>query len=169
MRVFSLIFVLAVLTAVTYSQTAVVIGENAYLRGSPIETGAVVDTLLPGTAVAIFRRQGRWFLVQASPFVGWIHGKSLRLTRAAKPKLPSQMPSAETVSSQPASGTELPAPTEAETKTETSPEAAPPGAPSKTAEPSASDKRIYIRGPRGGCYYIKPNGRKVYGDHNLCN
>lgn len=27
----------------------------------------------------------------------------------------------------------------------------------------------YIRGPRGGCYYINSNGNKVYVDRSLCN
>lgn len=29
--------------------------------------------------------------------------------------------------------------------------------------------RIYIRGPRGGCYYISGAGRKVYVDRSMCN
>ncbi len=29
--------------------------------------------------------------------------------------------------------------------------------------------RQYIRGPRGGCYYISSSGNKVYVDRSLCN
>jgi Bacterial SH3 domain len=29
--------------------------------------------------------------------------------------------------------------------------------------------RGYIRGPRGGCYYISGSGRKVYVDRSMCN
>lgn len=29
--------------------------------------------------------------------------------------------------------------------------------------------RVYIRGPRGGCYYINSNGNKTYVDRSLCN
>ena len=29
--------------------------------------------------------------------------------------------------------------------------------------------RQYIRGPRGGCYYINSNGNKTYVDRSLCN
>ncbi|WP_149912566.1 hypothetical protein [Sphingobacterium cavernae] len=29
--------------------------------------------------------------------------------------------------------------------------------------------RTYIRGPRGGCYYINRNGGKTYVDRSLCN
>lgn len=34
-------------------------------------------------------------------------------------------------------------------------------------KPKTSQK--YIRGPRGGCYYINSNGKKVYVDRSLCN
>lgn len=33
----------------------------------------------------------------------------------------------------------------------------------------ASSTPYYIRGPRGGCYYITGSGRKEYVDRNLCN
>ncbi len=29
-------------------------------------------------------------------------------------------------------------------------------------------KRVYHRGPRGGCYYLSANGRKVYVDKQFC-
>lgn len=32
-----------------------------------------------------------------------------------------------------------------------------------------STTRTYIRGPRGGCYYINRNGGKTYVDRSLCN
>lgn len=32
-----------------------------------------------------------------------------------------------------------------------------------------STSRKYIRGPRGGCYYINGNGNKTYVDRSLCN
>src|SRR5690606_8410013 len=34
---------------------------------------------------------------------------------------------------------------------------------------SASSGRTYIRGPRGGCYYINRNGNKTYVDRSFCN
>lgn len=34
---------------------------------------------------------------------------------------------------------------------------------------TSSDSRTYIRGSRGGCYYINANGKKTYVDRNLCN
>lgn len=38
----------------------------------------------------------------------------------------------------------------------------------KTSKGSAPRKNGYIRGPRGGCYYINGNGKKVYVDHSYC-
>jgi hypothetical protein len=32
-----------------------------------------------------------------------------------------------------------------------------------------SGRSGYTRGPRGGCYYINENGKKVYVDHSYCN
>src|SRR5690606_22727633 len=32
-----------------------------------------------------------------------------------------------------------------------------------------STGRRYIRGPRGGCYYINKNGGKTYVDRSMCN
>lgn len=34
---------------------------------------------------------------------------------------------------------------------------------------SSSSYRNYIRGPRGGCYYINSNGNKTYVSRSLCN
>ncbi len=34
---------------------------------------------------------------------------------------------------------------------------------------SSSGGRAYIRGSRGGCYYLSGSGRKVYVDRDLCN
>ncbi|MEC7263449.1 MAG: hypothetical protein VXW38_06885 [Bacteroidota bacterium] len=40
---------------------------------------------------------------------------------------------------------------------------------SSTRTKSYSTSRRYIRGPRGGCYYINSNGNKTYVDRSLCN
>ncbi len=32
-----------------------------------------------------------------------------------------------------------------------------------------SNQKTYIRGPRGGCYYINSNGNKTYVNRSLCN
>lgn len=44
-----------------------------------------------------------------------------------------------------------------------------PGRPAatQTRTPAASGRR-YIRGPRGGCYYINSNGNRTYVDRSFC-
>ncbi len=39
---------------------------------------------------------------------------------------------------------------------------------SKKTQKRQSKSRSYIRGPRGGCYYINSNGNKTYVSRNLC-
>ena len=42
---------------------------------------------------------------------------------------------------------------------------------SKATSPrvTSSESRTYIRGSRGGCYYINANGKKTYVDRSVCN
>lgn len=37
-----------------------------------------------------------------------------------------------------------------------------------TYEEAQTRSRTYIRGPRGGCYYINKNGNRTYVDRSLC-
>jgi hypothetical protein len=37
------------------------------------------------------------------------------------------------------------------------------------AKKARRENSIYIRGPRGGCYYINSRGKPVYVDRSLCN
>lgn len=39
----------------------------------------------------------------------------------------------------------------------------------KKKAPKKTLARKYIRGPRGGCYYINANGNKTYVDRSICN
>lgn len=43
------------------------------------------------------------------------------------------------------------------------------GSKTSTSTRSNSRGRTYIRGPRGGCYYINGNGGKTYVDRSMCN
>lgn len=40
---------------------------------------------------------------------------------------------------------------------------------SRTSSTKKATGRTYIRGPRGGCYYINSNGNKTYVDRSFCN
>lgn len=44
-----------------------------------------------------------------------------------------------------------------------------PTARSSSTSGNTSTGRKYIRGPRGGCYYINRNGNKTYVDRSFCN
>lgn len=43
-----------------------------------------------------------------------------------------------------------------------------PVAPTTTSAPASADARVYLKGSRGGCYYLTSNGKKVYVGHDLC-
>lgn len=126
-----------------FSQTATVISENANLRGTPSQSGKVVETIENGTALEVIKQKGAWFLVQAADFVGWIHGDTIKYQEAADeggmtpPRGAITQP--RRVSSEAAS----------------------------TPSPVRSSGN-YIRGPRGGCYYLNRNGNKTYVDRSLC-
>ena len=36
------------------------------------------------------------------------------------------------------------------------------------SSPSTSGTRTYLKGSKGGCYYLNPSGKKTYVDHDLC-
>jgi endonuclease YncB( thermonuclease family) len=40
---------------------------------------------------------------------------------------------------------------------------------SNSPAPTKPSERAYIRGSRGGCYYLSPSGKKTYVDQSLCN
>ncbi|MBC7899151.1 MAG: DUF3761 domain-containing protein [Saprospiraceae bacterium] len=40
---------------------------------------------------------------------------------------------------------------------------------SKSPAKVVKGERSYVLGSRGGCYYLKPGGSKIYVDKNLCN
>lgn len=155
---------------VSASQTALVFSENTFLRGKPSNTGEVVDTLVRDTQVQIITKRGNWYLVQASPFVGWVDGNSLRLRRSSKPaqntrqktkSSPDTQPSTAAVSSSPqpvVTPSEPSRTTDASSATKTAPASGPP-----------KDGRVYIRGQLGGCYFMRSGGKKVYVDRGFCN
>lgn len=143
----SILFLFLFLTLAVHGQMATVIAEKANLRGTPSDKGKVVDKLQRGDEVEIVIDSGSgWYLVQAKDYAGWLHGNTIKLSEEKRFTLvsPSQ-------------------PVERETRP-----ALPPSpiitAPSRRSDPS----RTYIRGPRGGCYYLNSKGNKTYVDRSLC-
>ena len=142
-----------VFAATAWSQNAVVTGQDAFLRGTPAETGAVVDTLAVGAKVYIIKEAGEWYLVQSSPFVGWMPSSSLKKA-ATSSASPAQLPASARLENEPNSATPLKNP-----KGDIS--ASPPS--------ETSGERVYKRGPRGGCYYVQQGGKKKYVAHRFCS
>lgn len=166
-----LVIFLALFSAVaTRSQSAVILSESAFLRGEPSDTGEVVDTLVRDTKVRIITKKGIWYLVQASPFVGWVHRNSLRLRRSSKSAQVAQQKTKSTPDAQPSTAAAksspqpIVEPTQPAGTTDTS-------AATKTAPVSgpSKDGRVYIRGQLGGCYFMGSGGKRVYVDRGFCN
>lgn len=114
---------------------------NVRLRAEPSTSAGVVLTVSSGSEVKSTRMDGLWHYVTYGSYSGWIRGDYLATRRPAPPKT---VPS----TAMPLVGT-------------------PPR--SRAAQPSRSPSRYYIRGPRGGCYYINRNGNKTYVDRSMCN
>lgn len=143
MRKLLLIILLSVLfSAIYYAQTATVISENANLRGTPSQSGKVVDTLEQNSQVEVIKQRGVWFLVQSSDYVGWMHGNTLRPNSSLKV---------------------------ADAPIYTAPRITAPARRSQPTRTRTTESRFYIRGPRGGCYYINGNGNKTYVSRSLCS
>ncbi len=85
MKIYFCIIGLLVLSFSAFGQSAVVISENANLRGTPTERGKVVETLPEQTSLEIIKQKGVWFLVQSEEYVGWIHGNTIRLNDKSSP------------------------------------------------------------------------------------
>lgn len=137
------VFLLLIPCVITTAQTrtARVIAENANLRETPSTTGLAEGEVREGMIVKILDEKLPWYVVRVGDRVGWMHGATLLL-----------IDNTTTI--------EEPEPVRVITPAETY----------SLPQPRRSTAdRGYIRGPRGGCYYISGSGRKVYVDRSLCN
>ena len=135
MKYFSIILLTLIFVVSIKAQTATVIVENANLRGTPRESGKVVETLPSGAKGTVLQQKGAWFLLQTDDYVGWIHGNTIKVDNES---------SLQTV------------PLKQSTK-------------SKPTSTRSSESRTYLRGSRGGCYYLNSNGNKTYVERSFCN
>jgi hypothetical protein len=144
---------LLILTAVNLAsgqgRTATVISERANLRETPSQIGEVKQEVAVGSTVKILDQKGAWYVVRIGDSVGWMHGNTFRIGGSKQTvNAASQSPSGDTwrsARSRPSSGL------------------------SDDSGYRPSSGREYIRGSRGGCYYLSGSGRKVYVDRSLCN
>lgn len=126
-----------------------VISENANLREAPSIVATSQQEIPEGTLVKILDEKGPWYVVRVRDSVGWMHGNTIEFIGIHDSVI--QTPRQQTL-----------APTDNTT-------AAPVYRPSTSFPRTSAADRVYITGPRGGCYYISGSGRKVYVDRSMCN
>lgn len=141
--IFAATLILILFAVGGFAQDAKVISENANLRGTPTESGKVVEVLSVDSNLKIIVQKGVWFLVQSTDYAGWIHGNTIKLLK--KPSIIDGFDIEEFESRRPVSK------------------------PKTTPTRTRAASRSYIRGARGGCYYINGNGNKTYVSRSLCN
>jgi hypothetical protein len=137
---FFIVLILCV-TSAAQTRTARVIAEHANLRETPSITGLVEGEVSEGMVVKVLDEKLSWYVVRVGDRVGWLHGATLLFIDNATT---SSEPKPVRVI-RPAETYSLPQPTR------------------------STVGRVYIRGPRGGCYYISGSGSKVYVDRSVCN
>jgi len=139
--IFFVLFPIACVTTTAQTRTARVIAENANLRETPSITGLVEGEVPEGMVVKILDEKLPWYVVRVGDRVGWLHGATLVFID--NPTTTSEPEPVRVI--RPTETYSLPQPTRSATE------------------------RAYIRGPRGGCYYISGSGSKVYVDRSMCN
>ena len=155
MKSFSLVIALLFFLLPVSAQTpryARVISPNANLRDTPSTTSGTEQEIDEGTIVKVLDEKLPWYVVRAGNRVGWMHGNTIEFidTETVNPPSPRRQ----------AVVPDYPPPTPSIPRRESSTE---------TTTRTSSESRGYIRGPRGGCYYISGSGRKVYVDRSMCN
>jgi len=135
-----------------------VISANANLRDAPSITSVSEEEIAEGTLVKVLDEKLPWYVVRVVNRVGWLHGNAIEFI------------SIQDSTSEPKTQ-QMVAPKQSSSLPRAQPRESLPVTPRATAgghvEPTT--ERGYIRGPRGGCYYISGSGRKVYVDRGLCN
>lgn len=161
-RLLALVILVGAVQLLATAQTpryARVVPQTANLRDTPSVTGTSTLELPEETLVKVLDEKLPWYVVRVGNLVGWMHGDTLEFIAAQGPT----------------TGPPL--------KQNVSPIYAPPTVPPPRVDsshgtppdsggyirPNTGSDRTYIRGPRGGCYYISASGNKVYVDRSMCN
>jgi hypothetical protein len=136
-----------------------VISQNANLRDTPSVSSTSTQEIAEDTLVKVLDEKLPWYVVRVGNRVGWMHGDTLEFINTQPPV--TAAPTEQNIS--PVYTPSTPTTPRREPLPET-----PPSTGGYGRRSSASD-RTYIRGPRGGCYYISGSGNKVYVDRSMCN
>jgi hypothetical protein len=129
-----------------------VISQEANLRDAPSVTGESSEVIAEDTLVKVLDEKLPWYVVRLGNRVGWMHGNTIEFVRGQAPFSGSSTNHSVVPDSPPV----FPPVQHRSTL------------PARPARSTPTDQG-YIRGPRGGCYYISASGRKVYVDRSLCN
>ena len=141
---YCLLFVLLILVFPVHAQSpryAKVISENANLRELPTATSTSIIEVPDETLVKVLDEKLPWYVVRIASRVGWMHGDTLEFISSRGSDASPEISTSDIA----------------------------PVAPRRPSTPRTGGTGGYIRGPRGGCYYISSSGRKVYVDRSMCN
>jgi len=146
------------------SQTAIVLDENTVVRSSSSQNGSVHGILSSGVRVSIIKRSGSWVLIKSSQMVGWVRRSSLKIENSPRSapvvNSPAKQDPAEPKPAEPKESQPSDRPAQPEPMSEL--------LPNEAKDTILPVQRVFIRGPRGGCYYLKPDKQRVYVDHSFC-
>lgn len=123
-----------------------VISLSANLRDTPSVAGLSEQEVPEGTVVRVLDQKLPWYVVRVGDRVGWMHGNTFEFLTGQ--------------------GNTYQEPRQMDVVPDSTPRVF---EPRQERTPTRSSSGGYIRGPRGGCYYISGSGRKVYVDRGLCN
>jgi len=141
MKVLVISLLLFLTVAVSAQTNVIVTAAEANLRAAPSAKSKIITTISSGELLKVIGKAGVWRKVQTENGIGWLHGSTVAAVGTVL-----------------YGDTYIPPP-----KAPVAPKLL--NWPPPRIEPS----KTYFRGPRGGCYYINPNGNKTYVNRSFCN
>jgi hypothetical protein len=142
-----LIILLASCCCIAQAQAATVVVDRAALREIPSSDEKAKEEIPAGTKIKILDQKEDWYIVRIGDRVGWMHGVTFKYD-------------ADLSLVRPVEGQSIPS-------TPSSPRRI--GSTGTASSGSTDTSGELIRGPKGGCYRISKNGKKVYVDRSRCN
>jgi hypothetical protein len=134
-----------------------VISASANLRDTPSVSSASTQEIAEDTLVKVLDEKLPWYVVRVGIRVGWMHGNTLDFIGSRDSGVDSEGQQNPMLDDKKTPATQRGA------SSSDTPERGSGG------HRRPETDRIYITGPRGGCYYVSGSGHKVYVDHSLCN
>lgn len=140
-RILALSTVLLPVSTIAGQSTAIVVAAGARIYDRPTTISEVKKEVPIRTSVRLLDTVDGWSVVRIDDLVGWMPPNTLSSARTSSGSAKGPSSSALGLLGNGSAG---------------------------HARPSTAAERVYIRGPRGGCYYINRSGNKTYVDRSLC-